>query len=112
VKFTSSLAFYIKRGDEANRKYSAIKFVNMASKQSETFYHMNLKVVSFWASLLANYINQIGVQEYFRTVRMLGKGVSAEVYLSERISDGKQFAIKVFNKLKNNKKCQVRSKPT
>lgn len=48
-----------------------------------------------------NYVNQIGVQEYYKTIKHLGKGVSADVYLAERISDKKQFAIKVFVKSKN-----------
>ncbi len=101
------MAFYIKRGDEAAKKYSAIKFVNLSNKMSETFYTMSLKTINCWATLLSNYTNQIGINEYYKTIKALGKGVSAEVYLTERLSDGKLFAVKVFNKTKNNKKCQV-----
>jgi hypothetical protein len=49
----------------------------MDTKLSETFYQMSVKVVNTWAALLANYANQIGIQEYFKTVKVLGKGVSA-----------------------------------
>jgi hypothetical protein len=34
----------------------------MNNKLSETFYHLNAKVVNCWAGLLANYMNQIGIQ--------------------------------------------------
>ena len=60
-----------------------------------------------WGTILINYINQIGIQEYYKTIRHLGKGVSADVYLAERISDKKEFAIKVFSKDKNNEKIMV-----
>lgn len=74
----------------------------MDDRKSESFYHEDINVINKWAAILINYINQIGIQEYYKTIKHLGKGVSADVYLAERITDGKQFAIKVFNKTKNN----------
>lgn len=35
---------------------------------------------------------------YFKTKKVIGKGNFAKVFLVERISDGKEFAVKVFNK--------------
>ena len=79
----------------------------MKDKKSESYYSKDVKMVGKWAAILISYINQIGIQGYYETVKHLGKGVSADVYLAKRISDNKQFAIKVFNKSKNNEKCLV-----
>lgn len=35
---------------------------------------------------------------YFKTKKVIGKGNFAKVFLVERISDCKEFAVKVFNK--------------
>lgn len=35
---------------------------------------------------------------YFKTKKVIGKGNFAKVFLVERFSDNKEFAVKVFNK--------------
>ena len=83
MSFTFNTTFFIslKKSNEV-KKYSALKFLNMDDRKSESFYHEDTNVINKWAAILINYINQIGIQEYYKTIKHLGKGVSADVYLA------------------------------
>lgn len=106
LSFTFNTAFYVtvKKINEV-KNYSVLKILSHLEQKPESFYSEDASVVGKWRAVLSNYVNQIGIQEYYKTIKHLGKGVSADVYLTERISDKKQFAIKVFAKSKNSEKC-------
>jgi serine/threonine protein kinase len=40
----------------------------------------------------------MGFHSYFKVFKKIGKGNFASVYLSERVEDGRQMAIKAFSK--------------
>ena len=96
--FNFQTAFYV---TVKAKNYSVLKILTSLEHKPESFYTEDPSVVGKWRAVLMNYVNQIGIQEYYKTIKHLGKGVSADVYLAERISDKKQFAIKVFVKSKN-----------
>ena len=47
--------------------------------------------------LLRRKVCEMGFEEKFKTIRELGKGATARVYLVERISDKKYFAAKIMS---------------
>lgn len=108
LTFSFQTSFYVtvKKINES-KNYSVLKVLSSLEQKPESFYSEDPSVVGKWRAVLMNYINQIGIQEYYKTIKHLGKGVSADVYLAERVSDKKQFAIKVFIKSKNTEKCLV-----
>lgn len=51
-----------------------------------------------WRDALRNKINQRGFHELFKAHKKIGKGNFASVYLTERLEDSKNFAVKAFSK--------------
>ncbi|KAL4468378.1 hypothetical protein ABPG72_012272 [Tetrahymena utriculariae] len=51
-----------------------------------------------WRDILRNKINQRGFHELFKAHKKIGKGNFASVYLTERLEDNRQFAVKAFSK--------------
>lgn len=58
-------------------------------------------------SLLRRKMCELGFQSKYRTIRQLGKGATAEVYLVSRLSDKKLFAAKIISIREANDKSYV-----
>ena len=73
-----------------------IKFIKR--RTYEELFHPDKEVVNHWFELLKRYCILTKFRCYFESIKVLGKGNFAKVFLVKRISDGKEFAVKVFNK--------------
>lgn len=51
-----------------------------------------------WFNHFKNYCVLTNFRDHFTQVKVLGKGSFAKVFRVQRNSDGKEFAVKVFNK--------------
>jgi len=73
-----------------------IKFIK--KRTYEEIFHSSQEVIETWFEVLKNYCVLTKFRNYFESVKVLGQGAFAKVFLVNRISDKKEFAVKVFNK--------------
>lgn len=73
-----------------------IRFIK--NKNYEEVYHQDLEVIMDWFSLLKKYCVMSKFRELYKIQNMIGKGNFAKVYVTTRIEDQKQFAVKIFDK--------------
>ena len=55
-------------------------------------------MINEWYEVLKRYCILTKFRLYYETIKVIGKGNFAKVFLVERKSDKKQFAVKVFSK--------------
>lgn len=73
-----------------------IKFIK--KRTYEEIFHTNQEVINIWYEALKSYCVLTKFRNYFESVKVLGQGAFAKVFLVNRISDKKEFAVKVFSK--------------
>lgn len=73
-----------------------IKFIKR--RTYEELFHPDKMVVNQWFESLKRFCILTKFRCYFESIKVLGKGNFAKVFLVKRIVDGKEFAVKVFNK--------------
>jgi len=52
--------------------------------------------LSQWRLILKTRLNQRGFHEQFKPKKKIGKGNFASVYLTEKLEEGKYYAVKAF----------------
>lgn len=77
-------------------KYYGLKFIK--KKAYEELLHHDPKVIEEWYKALSKFCVLINFRLNYASVKVLGKGRFAKVYLVQRVTDKKLFAVKVFNK--------------
>lgn len=73
-----------------------IKFIK--KKTYEELFSPDENIIREWYEMLKKYCIMTKFRCYFKTKKVIGKGNFAKVFLVERFSDKKEFAVKVFNK--------------
>ena len=73
-----------------------LKFIK--KRAYEELFTPNEAVVNEWYEWLKRHCILTKFRLYFETIKVIGKGNFAKVFLVERKSDKKQFAVKVFSK--------------
>lgn len=73
-----------------------LKFIK--KKTYEELFHKDEKIVDQWFEILKRYCLLTKFKCYFESVKVIGKGNFAKVFLVRRLKDSKEFAVKVFNK--------------
>jgi tRNA A-37 threonylcarbamoyl transferase component Bud32 len=73
-----------------------LKFIK--KKTYEEIFHKDEKVVDQWYQHLKRQCILTKFKCYFESIKVIGKGNFAKVFLVRRIVDKKEFAVKVFNK--------------
>lgn len=76
--------------------FFGLKFIK--KKTYEEIFHKDEKVVNAWYEILKRQCILTKFKNYFSSIKVIGKGNFAKVFLVERKSDKKHFAVKVFNK--------------
>ena len=77
-------------------KHFGIKFIK--KQNYEELYHTDEKVINAWFEVLKSYCILTKFRCYFESIKVIGKGNFAKVFLVRRLSDSKEFAVKVFSK--------------
>jgi len=77
-------------------KHFGIKFIK--KKTYEELFTKDEEVITRWYEYLKRYCIQTKFRMYFKSIKVLGKGNFAKVFLVQRKTDNKPFACKVFNK--------------
>ncbi len=78
------------------KDYYGIKFIK--KKTYEELFCSKKEIIEEWFEFLKKYCILTKFRCYFKSKTVIGKGNFAKVFLVERISDNKEFAVKVFNK--------------
>jgi len=78
------------------KQYFGIKFIK--KKTYEELFTDSEEKIRGWFNKLKQFCILTKFRCYFKTIRVIGKGNFAKVYLVERFSDKKEFAVKVFHK--------------
>lgn len=73
-----------------------IKFIK--KRTYEEIFHPSQEVVETWFETLKSYCVLTKFRNYFESVKVLGQGAFAKVFLVNRLSDKQEFAVKVFSK--------------
>ena len=105
VKNTFLKITNLKMGDKL---YFSIKFNKPTSY--EQIFHPSKTVIEEWYYYLKRYCILTGFNKKFKSIKVLGEGNFAKVYLVEKLRTGKKYAVKVFSKkaiMKNEKEKQT-----
>ena len=78
------------------KPHYGIKFIK--KKTYEELFTDSEEILKKWFNILKHFCILTKFRCYFRSKKVIGKGNFAKVFLVERISDKKEFAVKVFNK--------------
>ena len=78
------------------KPYFGIKFIK--KKTYEELFTDNEDIIRNWFNKLKQYCILTKFRCYFKSKQVIGQGNFAKVFLVERFSDKKEFAVKVFNK--------------
>jgi tRNA A-37 threonylcarbamoyl transferase component Bud32 len=73
-----------------------LKFIK--KRAYEELFTQNEAMVNEWYEVLKRYCILTKFRLYYETIKVIGKGNFAKVFLVERKTDKKQFAVKVFSK--------------
>lgn len=76
--------------------YFGIRFIK--KQNYEDLYHTDEQTIDMWITTLKKYCILTKFRCFFESVKVIGKGNFAKVFLVNRLSDGKEFAVKVFAK--------------
>lgn len=76
--------------------YHGLKFIK--KQNYEELYHTDAGVIEAWFEALKRHCMLTKFRCYFESVKVIGKGNFAKVFLVNRLSDKKEFAVKVFSK--------------
>jgi len=90
---------FLKIGNETeiNKKvHFSLKFIK--KNAYEELFTESEEIVNVWFEVLKRYCVLTKFRLYYETVKVIGKGNFAKVFLVERKVDKKQFAVKVFSK--------------
>ena len=79
-----------------DKTYYYIKFTKLRSY--EIIYHKDKNVIINWFNFLKKHCILLKFSKKFKTIKVLGKGNFAKVYLVKNIEDENEYAVKVFNK--------------
>ena len=77
-------------------RYYGIRFVKRLNY--EELYHTSGQVIDAWFERLKRHCILTKFRSSFESVRLIGRGNFAKVFLVRRLVDGQRFAVKVFNK--------------
>lgn len=77
-------------------KHFGLKFIK--KQNYEELYHTDENVVDAWFEALKRSCILTKFRCYFESIKVIGKGNFAKVFLVKRLSDSKEFAVKVFSK--------------
>ena len=76
--------------------HSGLKFIK--KRAYEELFSLNEVMLSEWFEVLKRYCILTKFRLYYETIKVIGKGNFAKVFLVERKTDKKRFAVKVFSK--------------
>ena len=82
--------------DVAGRTLNGIRFIK--NKNYEEIFHESMTVVQQWFDSLKRYCILSKFREVYQIKNVIGKGNFAKVYITTRVSDHKDFAVKIFDK--------------
>lgn len=82
--------------DVAGRTLNGIRFIK--NKNYEEIFHESMTVVQQWFDSLKRYCVLSKFREVYQIKNVIGKGNFAKVYITTRVSDHKDFAVKIFDK--------------
>jgi len=77
-------------------KHFGLKFIK--KQNYEELYHTDENVIDLWFEKLKRYCILTKFRCYFESIKVIGKGNFAKVFLVKRLTDSKEFAVKVFSK--------------
>ena len=77
-------------------KHYGLKFIK--KQNYEELYHTDELVIDTWFEALKRYCILTKFRCYFESIKVIGKGNFAKVFLVRRLTDNKEFAVKVFSK--------------
>jgi serine/threonine protein kinase len=91
-----------------DKLHFGLKFIK--KRAYEELFTESEEVVNFWFEILKRYCILTKFRLYYETIKVIGKGNFAKVFLVERKTDRRQFAVKVFSKSlimsdENERKC-------
>lgn len=104
-KNKSELAFmnvnfsFLKKNKEVlikGKPYYSLKFIKR--KTYEELFHENEEVIDEWFEHFKEFCILTKFRNYFKSMKVLGKGSFAKVFMVSRLKDQRNFAVKVFNK--------------
>lgn len=79
-----------------DKNHMGIKFIK--KQNYEELYSTDQNAIDKWFTALKKYCVLTKFRCYFESIKVIGKGNFAKVFLVKRLKDQKEFAVKVFNK--------------
>lgn len=79
-----------------NKVHFGLKFIK--KRAYEELFTESEEIVNAWFDILKKYCILTKFRLFYDTIKVIGKGNFAKVFLVERKTDKKQFAVKVFSK--------------
>lgn len=86
----------MKNVDICGKTLNGIRFIK--NKNYEEIFHQDFRVVEEWFQMLKRFCILSKFRESYNIKEVIGKGNFAKVYVCTRIADGKNFAVKIFDK--------------
>lgn len=86
----------LKSAEIFGKTLHGIRFIK--AKNYEEIFHSDLATILDWFEVLKRYCVMSKFREIYQIKNMIGKGNFAKVYVTTRIKDQKDFAVKIFDK--------------
>ena len=86
----------LKAAEVAGKQLHGIRFIK--NKNYEEIYHESLESIVSWFNLLKRWCVLSKFREQYMIKNVIGKGNFAKVYITTKIEDNRDYAVKIFDK--------------
>ena len=86
----------LKAAEVAGKQLHGIRFIK--NKNYEEIYHESLESIVSWFTLLKRWCVLSKFREQYSIKNVIGKGNFAKVYITTKIEDNRDYAVKIFDK--------------
>lgn len=84
--------------ENTNKSFTLFFYKNEDESQLALSFRSLTSQMLDWEKVLNRLIFRKGIEKYYKSIKKIGEGNFANVYLSARLRDNKKFAVKAFSK--------------